>query len=345
MSVFEDGYFGLNLEDDTPIMKVIDKTILSFALLIQLVIGFITIHKLKANRKINGSLNCLFVSSLCFACTFTIGGLADGGDSLTAMIIECITVVAFGYFFQSLLWTFVIRLHITFKRSQYRMSSLMMTVFKVIILFELFGWIIFCTFFVFMEDTVDPLISFSLGFSLLFLYIIGSALAVYYFVRNMAKMAKARMTSPKALPSKKDVKLDRQQENIARLAAKYSMLFAFGIFSTVLMNLLSYSVNIGSGLRAPILTLDLCINLFAVYLQFSFAEGHYNKCCRCCDEKCTNFVSNRTRTLIFRHSISLGTPSTAESGLAEHQRGNATRNIKHHSTSSPESELAEHQTP
>lgn len=305
MSFFEDGFFGLNLEDDTPVMKAMDLSILAIAFLIQISIGSTALCKMWGNVNMNTSLIWLFVSSLCFSCVFAIGGLLDdvGGDHIQKMI-EFVTVVSYGYFFQSLLWTLVARLHITFKPSHHQLSWRMGFVFTVIIFIELLGWIVFCALFVFMEDTCDPLIPFSLGLSLLFLYMIGSGLAVYLFLAKLSKLAKDRERSLINLNlSARHIELDQGQQRIAKLSAKYLMLFGIAMASTILMHILSYSVNIGSGLRSPILAVDVCINLLTVDLQFAAMGYHYQRWCGCCHAKVNKIMVKRVQSSIYETSM------------------------------------------
>ena len=321
MSVFEDGFFDLNLDDDTPAMKAIDISMLSIALLIQLVIGITAIFKISGNRNINKTSIILFVTSWCFACTFSIGGLLDhfGGGQIRKMI-QFVTVISFGFFFQSLLWTLVIRLYITFKESDYPLTSGLIAAFSVIILFEFVGWTVFCTLSLLMREKPEYVARsdyfryfVSLGFSLLISYISGSALAVYSFVERLTKLAEDREKTVIDLSlSAGHIELDRAQQNLSKLSAKYLLLFAVAITSTILMQILSYFVNIGSGLRAPILAIDLCINLLMLYLQFGIERDTYQRCCGCCDTKCSSFMSLKTKRALHRQSIAMSLSPSAE---------------------------------
>merc|ERR1711941_120302 len=81
------------------------------------------------------------------------------------------------------------------------------------------------------------------------------------------------------------------------------MLFGFTITSSILCVLLMLSVDIGR--RAPFLTLDFCVNLWCMYLQFAFAKKHYMKCCGWCDERCRNFGLKRTQKIFDKNSNEL----------------------------------------
>ena len=262
-------------------------------------------YKIYGDPKISKTLICLFVSSSFFACTFSISGLLDkvGGHQFL-MIDEFVKILSFSCFFQSLLWTLVIRLHITFKPSQYCMSLRTMIVFKVIILVQFIGWIVYCSLYVFMKQKLNPLVSLSFDLLLFLFYIIGSGLAVYLFLHKLSQIGKDRAKyAIHQNISPQTVQLDRAQQSFSKLSAKYLLLFAIATISTILAHFLGYCVNIESGLRSPILAVDVCVNLFTILLQFGFMGDTYRKCCRCCDVKCSHYMSLRTKSAIYRNSI------------------------------------------
>ena len=251
-----------------------------------------------------------------------------GGDHIEK-IIEFVTVVSFGFFFQSLLWTFVFRLYITFKESDHPISPKLIVVFIGIIFIELAGWIVFCALFVFMEDT-NPLISFSLGLSLLFLYIIGSGLAVIGYISKLSNLANRERTLINLNLSARHIELDRAQQSITTLSAKYLLLFAIAIGSTILMNISSYFVNIGSGLRSPILALDMCINTFCIFLQFSFAGNQYRKCCGYCHAKCSGRMALRTKNGMYQHAMTMSREMQAKDLYDSENDGQTDREDEEH---------------
>ena len=308
-------------------IKAIDLSILAIALLIQISIGCTALYKMSGDPDISRGLVLSFVFSVYFACTISIGALLHevGGDQMRN-IVDFVRAVSYGYFFQSLLWTLVIRLHITFQASHYHVTWRMGFVFKVIIFIELIGWIIFSTLFVMMEDKVNVLIPFSLGLFLLFLYIIGSVLAVYSFILKLSKLAQDLESTFRTLDvSSKKIELDRDQREISKLSTKYLMLFAIAMVSTVFMLILSLFVNMGSGLRSPILAVDVCISLLTVHLQFGAMGYHYQKWCGCCDAQCNKVMTRSVQNVIQRHtSRRMSLPDREEMDILDPLNGRQT---------------------
>lgn len=297
MDVLENGFLGLTLDQDTSTMIAIDIAAHTVVLAMQIVVGMIALKKMTQRKNLNKLLNFMFIFSLFCACTYTASEIIEHvfSDDIPLFIILFCEWMCFGFFFVSLLATLVFRLHITFKESTYRMSSALIIIFSVIMVAGSLGWIVLSA--VFVYKGMDHIISFSLGFFLVLLYILGSTLAVYFFVERLHKLAQDRETSVKDVHNveQNDIRLDRMQQRFSDLAAKYMMLFGLAAASTILLNFLSMFVNIKSGLRSQFWALDLFVNLCCLFLQFSFAKDHYKKWCGCCDRKSRNYVSKRTK--------------------------------------------------
>merc|ERR1719244_876376 len=97
------------------------------------------------------------------------------------------------------------------------------------------------------------------------------------------------------------VSLNRHQQKLLELSAKYFLLFAISILTTVLNYGLMFVVS--TQLYGLFVSFDLCINLFCLYLQFAFADGHYKKCCFCLDSRCRKATSNRMKRAIHRNAL------------------------------------------
>ena len=265
MGVFEDGFFDSNLDRNALIMKATRFAALAIVLAMQITIGIIAVIKMHRAKRANKVLNMLFIFSLFTACAHTAHAFQYDGP----LFIEVIGSMSVGLFFVTLLGTLIFRLYISFRGSVYRMSKPLILIFSVIMVIDSAGWIIFSLFYVYIKPI--PL----LGLSLLLLYIIGSILAVHYFVSNLKKVALARESTLQNL-NLDQIKLDQKQQELSDFSAKYMMLFALAIVSTIIADILALLiVNRGSGLRAPIWALDICINLYLMY---------------CDEEKCMNIL-------------------------------------------------------
>merc|ERR1711879_184277 len=102
-----------------------------------------------------------------------------------------------------------------------------------------------------------------------------------------------------------DVELNRQQQTYSDLSAKSMMLFGIAIMSSILLFSLMFTVEAESGMRAIFLMIDFCINLWCIYLQFTFAKKQYKKCCGWCDRRCKGCMLYRTRRMIHAHDLSM----------------------------------------
>ena len=147
-------------------------------------------------------------------------------------------------------------------------------------------------------------VPYTLSLSVFFLYAIGCIFAVYFFVSNLSKLTKAQAISMKNLnvQSVRNIELGPQQQRLSKLSSKYTMLFGFAILSTISLILLSFTVH--WHLRTIFNAIDQSVNLWCIYLQFSFAKKHYDKCCGFCDEWFRDYGLKRTRLMVHNYSIS-----------------------------------------
>merc|ERR1712012_1438462 len=80
--------------------------------------------------------------------------------------------------------------------------------------------------------------------------------------------------------SESDISLNRNQQQLIALAARSVLLFVIAIFTGQFLSVVcAFAFSISSGVRDIFFGMDCTINLLCVYLQFSFAEEHYQRCC------------------------------------------------------------------
>jgi len=143
-------------------------------------------------------------------------------------------------------------------------------------------------------------------FPSIFLYVVGIVLAVYFFVSRLSKLAKAQeITLRKSNITPNDIRLDRHQQELSDLAAKYMMLFSITLISTVLIQIMGLAVNMHCGTRWALIAIDFTVNLHCIYLQFSWANGHYLKWCGCCDRKFRAIITKRAQKRIHKHCLEM----------------------------------------
>jgi len=303
-----EGYLGFDTDPDSVVVEIIVICVNSIALAIQCVIAITAFCKMRQNPNISGHASFCFVLSFVSAFWFTLSTIItyawdphDEDSHFGHVLLSFSHVVSFGIFFTSLLLTFIVRLYDTFKPSVYRMSNRLIVMFVVIMTLLTVGWTFACIPAVHIGFE-SSLVLYVVITSLLCLYVIGSGLAVYFFVSNLSKLAKTRQVTVRNLNlDPKDIQLDGPQQRLSDLSAKYMMLYIVSIASTIVLALLSGSVNFS--LRPCFYDVDLCVNLWCLYLQFGFAKQHYKKCCRCCDERCRRYRLRRTQSMIHHYSL------------------------------------------
>lgn len=286
------------------------------AFIIQFCIGAMAKSKLRrSDSKIDREFVFLFFLSFVCALLYTSGTVTSyvvymsHGSRPEIMIVLFICGFCYFSFFLVLLITLVIRLQVTFKDSALKMSKSI--IYSFVVLFV----VLFVLNIVIFIGHILPVIGGnaatgltlhrSAGFPFLFLYITGCALAVRLFVMNLSALAQmqAGFSGSQRSLSADDISLNCRQEKLLRLASKYMLLFFVAILSSVCSILLFFIVSSECiGLFASI---DLCVNLQCLYLQFAFAAKEYFKCCGCLNSRCTSMVLNRAKRNIYKQALSL----------------------------------------
>jgi len=213
----------------------------------------------------------------------------------------------------------VLRLHSTFDDTAYRTTPTARYLFIFILGTEfVLTFAVSVVYILYLEDTVDgddadETVSNigKAGLTLfLILFFVGSAMAVAFFVNNLSELAESRSISLRNLAvAEDDVALDKSQQKLSDLAARYLLLFGFATTSTILCFALTF---VEYNVFATFFVIDHCINLICLYLQFAFAQKEYNALCGCLDRKCREMMTKRTRRSIHQRMAakSLSRPPT-----------------------------------
>merc|ERR1719336_3372194 len=77
-------------------------------------------------------------------------------------------------------------------------------------------------------------------------YLLIFLVAVYFFVSNLSKLSRARVTSSNEVQTEDDVELDKHQRKLSNLASKYMLLFGIAIGSSTMSHFSIFFVNDGS---------------------------------------------------------------------------------------------------
>jgi len=158
----------------------------------------------------------------------------------------------------------------------------------------------------------------------LILFFIGSAMAVYFFVSNLSKLAQSRrQTITKMNVTKEEIHLDKVQLQLVHLAARYVLLYGIASSSSLLFTGCSLVLTLGGNMEDIPVQIDCCINLLCLYLQFGIARNHYQFCCGRLDGICRKVISKRTRGSI--HKLSMEHTLRSNSGTSTPQSTNCVR--------------------
>jgi len=287
----------------------------STALFIQCIIAGLALHKMVRNCEIGHRQYLQYFGSFLFAVTATIFQLLllrviDESDSFydiyTIIIYACLLL-----FHLSLLSTLVLRLHKTFSKSNYAMPKVVTWGFIAMFVVEISLIIAF-----FITGDALPTLIFYV------LYIIGSTLAVTFFVRSLSRLVMSRIhTLRDSVVTPDDIHLDPAQQKLVELAAKYVLLFILAIFSTI--SALSVGGYLVPSLASTVVALDFCVNLLCLHLQFHFATKQYQTLCGCLDKQCIKAVTAKTKRAIANEqsisralSLQLGLGTAGTTGTA-----------------------------
>ena len=314
-------------EQNDELTAIINMSGVGIIIIVQLYIGALAYRKIRRNEsKISRELVFLFF--LCVAC-----GLLRAGCDVTGWIIQLssnslplITIAwACGALFNNLfylllLFVLVLRLHLTFKGTSLRMSKHSIYFFAIMFVVLFLLSIVFAVGVCFfkLNDQIGWILILSAIIPGAFLYICVCALAVRFFVNDLSMIAKMQNRSQQDVTARAgDISLNGKQLKLLNLAAKYILLFFVAILSTIFSYFLVFIVSwIFSAMLSSI---DLCVNLLCLYLQFAFAANHYGKCCGCLDSRCRAMVLERTKTEIHKESLSVPKMSSRSGTLSENK--------------------------
>ena len=320
MTVLGDGYFGLHIDGTLAVPNSITNAIASISFLIHCMIGILAFRKMSHQQNVDRRLKILFTFSWLCCITYnlsqivgTIMALINGAEPMICVLLFCIT---WFYFYWTLLATLILRLHITFKHSAYRMTRTMY-IFHFIILSIWFLIIAFHPFLFLSTFRIDDglahdalpewflEIAYGLSTTCVGLFLLGSFVALRFFVNNLWKIAAARTVSQTKLSvDSEEVELDAKQQRLIDLSARNVMLFVIAAISTVIASLAAFVFNMGSGLRKNAFAIDSAVNIWCLFLQFACAAEYYQIWCGCCDRRCSELISRRTKRAIHMQSLS-----------------------------------------
>lgn len=304
------------------VFDIIEISVAGIALIIQLCIGALAYWKLRRSEsRISVELVSLFFIAGSCALLYT-------GVSIVSVALHLVyglkPVVKVGYaicsalyvFFDLiLLLTFVARLYYVFKQSALRMSKqtvyLYVVLFVVLFILFILGIVGFTLRMFGNEQIGWPLTLFAM-ISGLSVYAVSCAVAVRLFVINLSTAAKMQISSQRNVSVQpKDFSLNDKQQTLLHLSAKYVLLFVVAILSSI--SCFFFIVILSREFGSLFVSIDLCVNLWCLYLQFAFAANEYQRCCVFLDSRCRSLEVNRMKRIIHKDSLSVKSESPTHS--------------------------------
>jgi len=327
MDFILDGFFGIKIDASDPVIGGIIVALLGVMLIIQAIIGVVSFWHIRRAKKLKRRFKILYYGTVFLAILATLTMIFHNMvvivyhyTALIAVLVASIWYCTMLYFPLSLLIFLVMRLHVTFDNTVFELSQTSYTIFAVILVTLFIIPLSIPLIFVLSHDLKDDdykldvdmyppwfLIAFFVIYTVYFMiYAAGSGLAVYHFVHTLRELAKTHhehadsptSSSETELPPK-EVTLNKHQQKASDLAARYLLLFGVALASDGLCHTLGYAFSLTS-IRSLFFVANIVVNLLCVYLQFGFAEHHYNGYCGCLDEPARRKLSRSTSRYITR---------------------------------------------
>lgn len=259
----------------------------SAALIGLFVIGPFAIKHLLSMKDMNISLKLLFFTNIW--CVFT-AGITNIARSIfcmhlqrrSALNVTIMCILCYLGMFLCILGTLLVRLHLTFDNSAYRIGravrSTCIAMFAVMLIAGVIVFVVFILSFTLSISDLQVLFAAALPLAWLFftLYFLSATGAVYLFASNLLKLAKSQRSA-------EEKSLNERQLLLVATVSKYVSLFMTATASSLLSFLLVY-ISFYSQIQVTFLcgAVDICFNFSCLYLQYSFAAPYYDRfCCSC----------------------------------------------------------------
>merc|ERR1712228_858297 len=136
-------------------------------------------------------------------------------------------------------------------------------------------------------------VQFGLGVVFMVVFAISSMVAACSFMGKVFSLGKSRTKKQvKAFNEAEPIALNKMQETLMHLSAKYVSLFLLASFSS-LIAMFSGFYESASDIRISLFLVpfDCCVNLICIYLQYAFAEKQYLRFCSKLDWSCKRLMT------------------------------------------------------
>merc|ERR1711879_957771 len=218
--------------------------------------------------------------------------------------------------------TLVLRLHLTFEHSIWKISR---TKLMISLSFTMIMWLIWitCSILLFL-DVTSKIVFYAMSLLGLIIFVVISVDAVRLFIRNLLALAGLKSST-------RDITVNRKQQRLINVSAKYLALFLIALVSSIVCVLMTGVCRLYLDIHPGInWSIDGVANILCLYLQYTFAEKHYTRYCSrldCC-------FRSKMENNVIRKSIDTDTETSPRSEVQMRSKMDSTE-IVHDPSMSP----------
>jgi len=248
-------------------------------------------------KKMIWPLKMLFFFASTASISFTLLSITTITLCLTsykkaALIVGSMSTFIYAFLFLCIWANLILRLFVAFRGSMYKMTDTQrngyLAVFAYLVL-NAFATSV-CQLLMLVGEGLAPSIyvQFGLGVVFMIVFAISSMVAVCSFVGKVFVLGKSRTKKQvKVFNEAEPIALNKMQETLMHLSAKYVSLFLLASFSSAIA-MFSGFYESASDIRISLFLVpfDCCVNLICIYLQYAFAEKQYLRFCSKLDWSC-----------------------------------------------------------
>jgi len=274
----------------------------SIALVIVLVIAWFGCKGLHKYKKMEFPLKALFymasLSSVCFAIlSVSTIILCLTSHKKEALTVGSISTFVYAFMLLCIWANLILRLNVAFKGTIYKMNKRQQTGYLIVFIYLVLNAFAtsVCQLLLLDGQELAPSIwfQFGLGTAFMAVFAVSAMFAVCTFLKNVFILGKSRTVKQiKPFCEEEPIGLNQMQIKLMHLSAKYVSLFLLASLSSAI-SMFSGFYESASDLRISLflLPVDCSVNLLCIYLQYAFAEKHYNRYCGKLDSCCKRVMT------------------------------------------------------
>ena len=237
-------------------------------------------------------------SSVCFTMLSIITiYLCLSSHKKAALIVGSISTFVYAFLFLCIWANLVLRLFVAFRGSAYKMSVFYQRGYSIVFVYLMLNAFAtsICQMLMLVGEGIKPSIDvqFALGVAFMIVFFVSALVAVCTFMGKVFVLGKSRTVEPaKPFCEQEPIGLNDMQQKLMDLSSKYVSLFIIASLSSAI-TMFSGFYESASDLRISLFLVpaDCCVSLICIYLQYAFADAHYQKYCAKMDWSCKKLLT------------------------------------------------------